>query len=63
MLSRRRRRSLSASRNKPDFHAIAERLTGELPDAELALIQGAGDLPSLEQPEATAALVSGFLTR
>jgi 3-oxoadipate enol-lactonase len=47
--------------DKPDFRAIAERLARELPDAELAVIQGAGHLPSMEQPEATAALIRRFL--
>jgi 3-oxoadipate enol-lactonase len=47
--------------DKPDFLAIAERLARELPDARLEVIAGAGHLPPLEQPEATAALVRGFL--
>jgi pimeloyl-ACP methyl ester carboxylesterase len=47
--------------DKPDFRAIAERLARELPDAELAVIEGAGHLPSLERPEETAALVRRFL--
>ena len=47
--------------DKPDFIAIAERLARELPDAELAVIEGAGHLPSLERPEETAALVRSFL--
>jgi 3-oxoadipate enol-lactonase len=49
--------------DKSDFHAIAERLAREIPDAELTVIPGAGHLPSMEQPEATAELVSRFLTR
>jgi 3-oxoadipate enol-lactonase len=47
--------------DKRDFHVIAERLARELPDAELAVIPGAGHLPSMERPEATARLVGGFL--
>jgi 3-oxoadipate enol-lactonase len=47
--------------DKPDFHAMAERLTRELPNAEFAVIPGAGHLPSMEQPEATLELVLGFL--
>jgi 3-oxoadipate enol-lactonase len=47
--------------DKPDFRAIAERLARELPDARLEVIAGAGHLPSMEGPEATAALVRGFL--
>jgi pimeloyl-ACP methyl ester carboxylesterase len=47
--------------DKADFRAIAERLARELPNAELAVIPGAGHLPSMEQPEATLELVIGFL--
>jgi 3-oxoadipate enol-lactonase len=50
-------------RDKPDFRAIAERLARELPDAELAVIEGAGHLPSIERPEATLGLVKSFLER
>ena len=49
--------------DKPDFHAIAGRLAREIPDAELVVIRGAGHLPSMEQPEATARVVSAFLAR
>jgi 3-oxoadipate enol-lactonase len=49
--------------DKSDLRAIAERLARELPDAELAVIPGAGHLPSIEQPEVTAQLVSRFLER
>jgi pimeloyl-ACP methyl ester carboxylesterase len=47
--------------DKRDFIDIADRLARELPNAEHAVIQGAGHLPSIEQPEATAALVRRFL--
>lgn len=47
--------------DKADFHAIAERLARELPEAELVTIPGAGHLPSVERPEATAELVRRFL--
>ena len=47
--------------DKGDFHAIAERLAREIPSAERVVIPGAGHLPSLEQPEATAELVRRFL--
>jgi 3-oxoadipate enol-lactonase len=50
-------------RDKRDFRVIAERLARELPDAELAVIPGAGHLPSIERPEATAQLVGAFLER
>ena len=48
--------------DKADFHRIAERLVRELPNAELAVIEGAGHLPSLERPDETAALVRRFLS-
>jgi pimeloyl-ACP methyl ester carboxylesterase len=47
--------------DKPDFLAIADRLAREIPNAEFAVISGAGHLPSLEQPEATQELVSTFM--
>lgn len=47
--------------DKPDFHAIAERIAREVPRTEHAVISGAGHLPSLEQPEETARLVREFL--
>jgi 3-oxoadipate enol-lactonase len=47
--------------DKPDFHAIAERLAREIPDARLEVIAGAGHLPPLERPDETAALVRDFL--
>jgi 3-oxoadipate enol-lactonase len=47
--------------DKTDFHAIADRLVRELPDAQYAVIPDAGHLPALEQPDATAALVRRFL--
>jgi 3-oxoadipate enol-lactonase len=43
------------------FLDIAERLAREIPDAEHVVIPEAAHLPSLERPEATAALVRGFL--
>jgi 3-oxoadipate enol-lactonase len=47
--------------DKPDFHLIAARLARELPDAEHAMIAGAGHLPALERPRQTAEVVSRFL--
>ncbi len=49
--------------DRPDFHAIAARLTAEIQRAELAVIPGAGHLPALERPGETAALVRAFLAR
>lgn len=63
-LSAVRARTLVAvgEHDKADFHAIAERLARELPSAELAVIEGAGHLPSMERPDETAALVRRFLS-
>ena len=47
--------------DRPDFHEIAERLAREIPDARRVVIEGAGHLPALEQPEETARLVREFL--
>jgi 3-oxoadipate enol-lactonase len=49
--------------DKPDFRAIAERLARELPDAELAVVEGAAHLPSMERPSATLEVVKPFLER
>jgi 3-oxoadipate enol-lactonase len=48
--------------DKPDFHRVAERMAAEIPGAESVVIEGAGHLPALERPEATARIVSGFLS-
>jgi 3-oxoadipate enol-lactonase len=47
--------------DKPDFHAIADRLAAGIAGAERATIEGAGHLASLERPEETARLVRDFL--
>ena len=49
--------------DKPDLHAIAERLVEGIDGAQLARIEGAGHLPSLERPDVTARLVRDFLGR
>jgi 3-oxoadipate enol-lactonase len=49
------------SLDKPDFHAIADRLAAGIAGAERATIEGAGHLASLERPEETARLVRDFL--
>jgi 3-oxoadipate enol-lactonase len=49
--------------DKPDFHAIAERLVREIDGAQSARVERAGHLPSLERPDETASLVRGFLNR
>ena len=47
--------------DKPDFHAIAERLAREIPGATHVVIEGAGHLPALERPAETARVVRDFL--
>ena len=47
--------------DKPDFHAIAERLAREIPGTERAEIPGAGHLPALERPGETSRLIREFL--
>ena len=44
-----------------DFREMGERLARELPDAEFAVIEGAGHLPSVERPDATLEVVARFL--
>lgn len=44
-----------------DIHAIAEKLTREIPGAERATIPEAGHLPNLERPEEFDRIVLGFL--
>jgi 3-oxoadipate enol-lactonase len=46
---------------KPDFHAIADRLSAGIAGARKAVVAGAGHLPTLERPEATLRLVRDFL--
>ena len=47
--------------DRRDFLEIAEQLAREISDARHVVIEGAGHLPSLEQPEETARLVREFL--
>jgi pimeloyl-ACP methyl ester carboxylesterase len=42
---------------------MAERYHHELPDSELAVVEGAGHFVWEEAPEATARAVTGFLSR
>ncbi|HEX3279310.1 MAG TPA: alpha/beta hydrolase [Thermoleophilaceae bacterium] len=48
--------------DKRDFHDIAERLAREIPQTESVVIPGAGHLPSLDRPEATASVICRFLS-
>jgi 3-oxoadipate enol-lactonase len=47
--------------DKGDFHAIAQHLAEEIPDADLAIVPGAGHLVGLDQPEELNALLLEFL--
>lgn len=47
--------------DKRDFHEIADRLAAEIAGAERTVIPGAGHLPSLDRPEATASVIRSFL--
>jgi 3-oxoadipate enol-lactonase len=47
--------------DKGDFLAIAEHLAEEIPDADLAVVAGAGHLVGLDQPEELNALLLEFL--
>ncbi|MGZ4333972.1 MAG: alpha/beta fold hydrolase [Gaiellaceae bacterium] len=49
-------------RDKPDFLAIAQHLGEAIPDAELAIVPGAGHLVGLDEPEELNALLLEFLS-
>jgi pimeloyl-ACP methyl ester carboxylesterase len=38
-------------------------LVGELPDARLEIVEGAGHLPMLERPDTVKDLLAGFASR
>lgn len=48
--------------DNPDFVAIARHLAETLPGPELRVIEGAGHLPALEDPDMTAAVLAAWLT-
>jgi 3-oxoadipate enol-lactonase len=48
--------------DKPDFGAIAQHLAEEIPDADLAIVPGAGHLVGLDEPEELNALLLEFLS-
>jgi len=54
---------LSGERDLPGRRQAAQQLAARLPDAELAVIPGAGHLPSLDSPDAYSKICRGFLTR
>jgi 3-oxoadipate enol-lactonase len=45
-----------------DFHAIAEHLANGIPNADLAIVPGAGHLVGIDQPEELNALLLEFLS-
>jgi pimeloyl-ACP methyl ester carboxylesterase len=47
--------------DKADFGAIAQHLAEEIPDADLAIVPGAGHLVGVDQPEELNALLLEFL--
>jgi 3-oxoadipate enol-lactonase len=47
--------------DKPDFQKIAQHFAEEIPDADLAIVPGAGHLVGVEQPEELNALLLEFL--
>jgi pimeloyl-ACP methyl ester carboxylesterase len=47
--------------DKADFRAIAQHLAEEIPEADLAVVAGAGHLVGLDQPEELNALLLEFL--
>jgi 3-oxoadipate enol-lactonase len=48
--------------DKPDFRAIGQHLAEEIPDADLAIVPGAGHLVGVEQPDELNALLLEFLS-
>jgi pimeloyl-ACP methyl ester carboxylesterase len=52
---------LTGDEDVPDIHAIAEKLSREIPGAERATISDAAHLPNLERPEEFDRIVLGFL--
>ena len=49
------------SEDLDDIKAIADKLVAEIPGARLAIVEGAGHLPSLERPDELNALLVDFL--
>jgi pimeloyl-ACP methyl ester carboxylesterase len=47
--------------DKPDFRAIAQHLAEHIPGSELAVVEGAGHLVGLDQPDELNALLLSFL--
>jgi pimeloyl-ACP methyl ester carboxylesterase len=54
---------LSGEHDLPGRRQAAKQLAARLPDAELAVIPGAGHLPNLDTPDTYSKLCRGFITR
>ena len=54
---------LSGEHDLPGRRQAAQQLAARLPDAELAVIPGAGHLPNLDSPDIYSKICRGFLTR
>jgi 3-oxoadipate enol-lactonase len=54
---------LSGEYDLPGRRQAAKRLAARLPDAELAVLPGAGHLPNLDTPDTYSKLCAGFITR
>lgn len=54
---------LSGEYDLPGRRHAAQQLAARLPDAELAVIPGAGHLPNLDAPDTYSKLCRGFITR
>jgi 3-oxoadipate enol-lactonase len=54
---------LSGEYDLPGRRQAAKQLAARLPDAELAVIPGAGHLPNLDTPDTYSKLCRGFITR
>ncbi len=52
---------IDGSLDVDDIHEIARRIAGSIPEAELAVIEGVGHLPSLEKPAEFDRLVLNFV--
>jgi 3-oxoadipate enol-lactonase len=54
---------LSGEHDLPGRRQAAKQLAARLPDAELAVVPGAGHLPNLDTPDTYSKLCAGFITR
>jgi pimeloyl-ACP methyl ester carboxylesterase len=52
---------VNAGEDRPELHDVVARLARELPDAQVATIEGSGHLPSIERPEELNRLLLEFL--